>query len=287
MIIYYPGFYQPRLLGVDAPDYYRRLLVMKDLPTALASMTNDPKALYMLLLYLVKVTTRLPADFVVKITPALPAAFLAVATYLFVKVGTEDATLAGVASLFATFSIHTTVGMFAGIFGNWLAMAEVMLLFATLLKSFKTNSKRWLLASSVLSFLVLATHVWTWAVAMGALLPYVILTVKVRKTKSHLSVLWRSKDLLFGLTVFLVSVGLVAAMLLGFPFIGGLGIRGAALSGASILESMSLHNLSVIQGTLWYTLTYYVGGFNANPLAYFFAASAFIGASLREDRLRR
>lgn len=287
-ITYYPYFYQPRLLGVDAPDYYRRLLVMKDLPSAVALMTTDPKASYMLLLYLVKATTGLPADFVVKITPALPAAFLAVATYLLVKVGTEDAMLAGAASLFATFSIHTTVGMFAGIFGNWLAMAGVMLLFATLLKSVKTNCKRWLVASSILSFIVLAAHVWTWAVVMAALLLYVILSVRVKKTKPHLSVSWRSKDFLFGSTVFLVSVGLVAAIILGLPFIGGLvGIRGAALSGTSVLESMDIHHLSEIQGTLWDTLMYYVGGFNANTLAYLFAAAAFLGVSLHQDRLGR
>jgi len=287
-ITYYPYFYQPRLLGVDAPDYYRRLLAMKDPSSALALMTTDPKASYMLLLYLAKATTGWPAEFVVKITPALPAAFLAVATYLFVKVGTDDAVLAGLASLFATFSIHTTVAMFAGIFGNWLAIAWVMLLFATLLKSLKTNSKRWLLASSAFSFLVLATHVWTWAIVMAALLAYVILSIRVKRTRLRLSLSWRSKDFLFSLTVFLFSVGLVAAMLLGLPFIGGLvGIRGAALSGTSILESMGVHNLSEIQGTLRDTLTFYVGGFNATPLAYLFAAGALLGVSLHEHGFRR
>jgi len=270
-LVYYPYFYEERLLGVDtARFYYPKLREMNDWASVRAILIGEARAPYLLLLFCLKMATGLDPLFIVKIGPALPAILLALSSYVFLLVLTKDEWLAAVGSMLSAFSIHTTVGMFAGIFTNWLAMSEVMLFFAFFLKGSETGFRsRWTALTFLMGFLILFTHGWTWGVVMAILLTYLLLA----------SLSWRvdvtrrfqlKRESVFAVVVLAFCVAPILMVFLALPFIpSSVGAIAAVSSGyTEVLGSMSLSFLANLWAVLFFTITYYVGGFFGNPLVY-------------------
>src|SRR2546428_322195 len=87
---------------------------------------------------------------------------LVVSTFLFVLLGFGDKHTAGLVGLMTAFSFQLTVGMWAGYYANWLALAESFLLMGFLLRWISLRSKRDFICTVSLSIVVLFTHPWTW-----------------------------------------------------------------------------------------------------------------------------
>ena len=275
-LVYYPYFYESRLLGVDAKYYYERLMKMVDWQSSLDVLLNDfyaaSRAPYFLWLYILKTATGLPGDEVVKIAPILPAWLLGVTSYLFAKVGTRDEAAGFVSAIFAVSSVHTTVGLFAGIFTNWLALSEVLLLLTFALKSSESGSRKYLACGVLMSVLVLFTHAWTWGVLMAVLLVSILLTFMSHRME--LGKLRRSSWLVVAGAILISNLAFVSALFFS-PVLGG--VKQAVNSGYfEVVRSMSFENVVSLLGNLWFTLNYYVGGFMAVPFAFLLGAVGVI-----------
>ncbi len=277
-LVYYPYFYEEKLLGVDtAKFYYPKLIEMNDWDSVGRVLVGEARAPYLLLLFCLKMATGLDPIFIVKIGPALPAILLAFSSYVFLRVMTKDDRFAALGSIFSTVSIHTTVGMFAGIFTNWLAMSEVMLFFAFFLKGSEAGFRtRWAPLTVLMGFLLLFTHGWTWGVVMAVTLAYLLLTL----LKWRIDVarkLELTRESVFAVMVLVFCVSPVLLVFLALPLLPtSVGAIAAVSSGyIEVVGSMSFSFLGNVWTVLVFTITYYVGGFFGGPLIYLLG---FIGA---------
>jgi len=283
-IVYYPYFYEHRLLGVDAKYYHERLIKMVDWQSSLDILLNDfyaaSRAPYFFWLFILKAITGLPPEEVIKIAPILPAWLLGVTSYLFVRAGTRDETAGFVSAAFAVSSAHTTVGLFAGIFTNWLALSEVLLILTFSLKASESGSRKYLACGVLMSILVLFTHAWTWGVLMAVLLVSILLTFMSHRMET--GKLRRSSWLAVAGAILVSNLAFVSVSLLS-PVLGG--IKQAVNSGYfEVARSMSFENAASLFGNLWFTFNYYVGGFLAVPLVFLLGAvGAILVADLKSD----
>ena len=277
-LVYYPYFYQERLVSVDTSRfYYPKLLEMNDWESLRAVLISEARAPYLLPLFCLKMATRLDPLFIVKIGPAFPAIILAISSYIFLRAIAKDEWLAALGSILSAFSIHTTVGMFAGVFTNWLAMSEVMLFFAFFLKGSEAGLRsRWTVLTVLMGFLLLFTHGWTWGVIMAVVIAYLLLTLLRWRFDSERR-LGLKRESVFAFIVVASSVTPILLVFLALPAIpSSVGAIGAISSGyTEVLGSMSLSFLGNVWSVVVFTIIYYVGGFFGNPLIYLLG---FLGA---------
>ena len=269
-LVYYPYFYEERLIGVDtARWYYPALRGMNDWASAIGLMTQAYGGPYLLLLFLLKMTTGLDPLFIVKIGPGLPAILLALSSYIFLRVATKDEWLAAVGSLLSVFSIQTTVSMFAGIFVNCLAISEAMLFFSFFLKGSEAGRRiGWAAPTVVMGFLVLVTHFWTWGVMMAVVTAYLLIALlRWRLAAQKLEL---KREFIFAVLVLASSTAPILLVLLATPLtpLSVAAVVSNMPAVREVLNSMSLSFLGNVWTILVFTITYYVGGFFANPLIY-------------------
>ncbi|MBS7623089.1 Ig-like domain repeat protein [Candidatus Bathyarchaeota archaeon] len=259
-LVYYPYTYARRLIGVDTPWYYQNLIAMSTsggLEYLASSYGAASRMPYLLILYVLTNLTSLPADVVVRVGPAVPAAFLAVTTLFLVRTITQSDLSAILSSFLGLFSIATTVGIYAGIFANWLALGWAALLLGLLLTLWRRQSTPKLLLTLVVSFILLATHAWTWAVILTSLLTFVILRL-LYLTLHHRGL---SGDLALKSSLITAAANLLLLTLILSHFPTGEFVH---LSKEAI-ASISVSNLWSFPVSFAFTVQYYVGGFIANP----------------------
>jgi len=279
-----PYISQSRFVGVDTHTYHTLLSEMTDPEAARKIILEDevagPKAVYFLLLYLIKTLTGLSAMAVVKITVWIPASLLAISTYLLVKHGARNDSLAALSSLLAILSFNTTASMFAGIYANWLALSFMMLSFALLMKASTQNSRKMLVASIVTSSLVLLTHALSWIVFMSVLCSHSATSVLALHFWKKAEI---RRDLLFSLSILLAN-GVFTLFVLGLSNLFSINLSAKLavwyISHLPILEADSLSRFSI---HLSLTLTEYIAGFLANPLIYFLAIVGALRGSYRRS----
>ena len=275
---YYPYFYNTRLVGVDAPWYFERLSEMTNWEEALKILTSYEvvsRWSYLFILYIFKILTGVSSDTIVKIGPALPASFLAISTYLLINIVTKDRVLS-ILSLFLTaFSLNTTVGIFAGIYSNWLAISWIMLLLVIIV--YAVNKGLWFSITTglMLSVLILITHAWSWFFMMVVLITFVLLTFIYRFLSSQQMKF--EKDLKTAIILILCNASLAIGFIVLMP-----GSQFIQLS-SSILETVSREQTIGIISNLNYIITQYVGGFFGNPILFVVAILGMI--SLRDFKI--
>ncbi|KON28344.1 hypothetical protein AC481_01805 [miscellaneous Crenarchaeota group archaeon SMTZ-80] len=274
-VSYYPYFYGSKPIGVDIAWYLEYLKAMNDWNSAYLVLTSFESAsrwLYLLILFLLKISTGLPPEFIVRVGPAIPASFVAITTYALVKIGTENHTIALLSSFLAAFSINTTVGVFGGIFANWLALSWVILFFAVLLYTPVKGLKFSIPLAFILNFLILATHAWTWIFLIMILLTYLVLKLGlmiIRERNINLE-----KDCKTVLSIISANAIIIAIM---FSIMS----RSELVQLSSeILTTFNFQNSVESFSILIFTIRFYVGGFFGNPIIFLFG---IIGAFMLKD----
>ena len=279
-----PYISQSRFVGVDTHTYNTLLSKMTDPEDARKIILEDevagPKAMYFLLLYLIKTLTGLSAMAVVKVAVVVPSSLLAISAYLLVRYGSRNDSLATLSSLLAVLSFNTTVSMFAGIYANWLALSFMMLSFALLIKASTQNSRKILIASIVTSSLVLLTHVLSSIVFMAVLCFYSATSLLAlhfwKKAETR-------RDFLFSLSILLAN-GVFTLFLLGLSNLFSINLSAKlAVWYVSHSPILGADSLSRFSQHLTLTLTEYVAGFLANPLIYFLAIVGALRGSYRRS----
>jgi len=141
---------------------------------ALGSASFGSRPLLLIPIYLVVASGVVTTVRAVEFLPAVLGPLLVLSTFLFVREGQQSERLAGVASLFSAFSFNATVGMWAGSYANWLALAEAYLFLAFLLGFFRTASISKYVILAALSLGILLTYPWIWAMVLTIAAVFVV-----------------------------------------------------------------------------------------------------------------
>ena len=155
-------------VGADTSAYifWVNQMLQKSIPDGLVyafrQASNGDRPLSLIIPYVMSGIFGVQSDATVKFYPLFLGPLLVVSTFLFVSLGFGDKHTAGLVGLMTAFSFQLTVGMWAGYYANWLALAESFLLMGFLLRWISLRSKRDFICTVSLSIVVLFTHPWTW-----------------------------------------------------------------------------------------------------------------------------
>jgi len=164
-----PYFTRSTLRGVDAQFYYSRLSSISSLGEAFGQIAVEPRAPYLILLYAIKLATGWNSLQVVIVGPSFLAVFYAVAAYFLTKELTGSPLAAGLAALLASTWLHTTVGMFAAVYANWLAISFALLFMYFVSMTIRKGANRFVGSLAIiLAYATAFSHIWTWAILMTA-----------------------------------------------------------------------------------------------------------------------
>lgn len=258
LVTQYPYVLGQGLQGVDATWYYSRLSQTHTISDATSLLFFEPRAPYLILLFLLRSATGLPALVIVEWGSTMLAASLAVSMLFFVLVVTDDWTVAGIGACLAVLSFEVTVGMYAGIYANWLAISPMLIGLGCLISYTHTRKPRYLAGFVLASYVVLIVHGWTWGIMIASVAASLIVTL------IGLLVRGGSKlraELKTSSVALLLTAAPVAAVILGataFPI--GPGFSAASSGYYGVVKTMSIYNLANQQTVLPLTLSLHVGG---------------------------
>lgn len=247
------------LHGVDASFYYTRLNSTASLSNAIGRLGVEARAPYILLLFMIKLLTGWN-PFLVAITgPSVTAAFFTFSTYVSVKELTRSWLASTVAALLAASWFHTTVGLFAGIYSNWLAMSFVMLFLCFLNRALSDARRINIVATILTGYVTAFVHVWTWAVLIASVvLGFAIVLINSRIIRPPKCL--GSQARTYG-GILLLSVIPILALTLVFS-----GLEGEPYSSLRYIGGgMSLTRLGNVLPVLSYNLYSYVGALLTYP----------------------
>ena len=245
---------QARFRGVDVLFYYARLSSVTSFSAAVQQIPLEPRAVYLILLYLLKQATGWNPFLVIIVGPILLSAFYTLATFLLTREFTQSWLLAGIAAVLAASWLHTTIGLFAAIYANWLAMSCGLLFLYFLHKTISDKGKTSAVFAVVAGLATALTHVWTWGVLLAASSIGFVITLLVSR-KSSMSVGSRQSAKRYGLVLLGTALPIFFSMLIS-P-----GLSQAFQVGLyQVVGSMNLTTVSHLLFALTFTFTQYVGG---------------------------
>jgi len=261
-------------LGVDTPYYYGRLASMKTFGDVANIFGVERHPLYLVLLYLIRMTTGWDNIQVIIAGPALLAALFALANYLLAKGVIGSHLASGIAALFAASWLHTTIGLFAGIYANWLAMVFVVFFLFSLVRTLRDGGKLSVIGTIAFAYMTALSHVWTWVVLiasfwLGSGLLGLDYLHRSKTQRDH-----RAFKRLAAILVVVTLPPLVLSLILP-GFNGSLFSPGSTSVYGIISEGMRLDRINQAWFLISFTLTKYVGGLLTYPLA---IVLAFAGA---------
>jgi hypothetical protein len=268
-----PYFTHRGLLGIDTPSYYRQLESLKTSEDVASLLRSDWHPLYSLVLYFIKIITAWDSFQVIVAGPALLAALFALANYLLAKEVTASHLTSGIAALFAASWLHTTIGLFAGIYANWLAMVFVVFFLFCFVRTLRDGGKLSVIGTIAFAYMTALSHIWTWAVLIASLCLGSVLLVLDYLHKSETQRDHKAFKRLAAILVVVTLPPLVLSLILpgfnGFLFSPGNTVYGIA-------EGMRLGRINQAWFLISFTLAKYVGGLLAYPLAILLAIAGAI-----------
>ena len=267
-----------RTIGVDVKAYATWLTDMNNsggLSNAfsLVFFNLTDRSLGVFLMYLGWKAVGVSAWQAVEFLPLLLSPLLVLATFFFMRKAGFNFWAASLASLFAAFSFHATIGTFGGFLSNWLGLLFVYLSLGFLLWSMKELS--WLLlgVSVGLQIALLFVHLYTWEVIMAVLAVFFLIDLVkwVRSRREN-----REVKMIFAGLAANVLARLVSSMILSV----GLGSVGAAAISGESLSLLHFQNFwSILQNSLWREL----GISFMNPLLFSLAVLGAVAVSFRNE----
>jgi hypothetical protein len=241
------GFYAylhdpPWLVGTDAYYIYNDpLQQVISSGNVLAAAANQHQGPYLLILYGVHLLTGLSSFDIIKGSPVVLATLLSLLTYLGVTNYRKSRTEGFFAAFFSATTFPTTVGVFASIDANWLALSltlVIVFILASLAGSSRNAVKAVLVVLCGIFLLVL--HPWTWTVVALSLLLAGLAFAVGRKWK------------MVGASWIVPLTGLASGALVFVFVLGSKTARGRFIDAVQLLESpltkqpMLLHPFDVI-----------------------------------------
>jgi hypothetical protein len=185
VVAFFMGYYAyfqnpPWLVGTDAYwRYYNPLGLMnaKGVVGGFLQALGERHPVPLAMMYAVQLAFRTSAFEVVRATPSFLVAALALSSWWFLA-KRKRIDFGVLVFLFSVFSVTTTVGLFASILANWMALIVWVLFYAYC--SFRVDSKLRVVDVFVLlalSTMILFLHPWTWGVFAASVFLVGLLTL--------------------------------------------------------------------------------------------------------------
>jgi hypothetical protein len=264
-------------VGVDAHfyiDYVNQMLGKSPaaaISYAMGFAWEGSRPLLLVPMYLTAATGLVSATQTYEALPAILGPLLAVSTFIFVREGYKNEKIAAVASLFSVLSFNTTVGLWAGFYANWLALSETYLFLTVFLKFSKTPSMPRFTLLALLSFSILLTHPWTWAIVLAVTALFTLIGLREERNVTLAKAL---------LVLLAVNIFLEVAK---SQIFGGLTV---SQDSAPILSGAGLFSSQGLWGSLLTTLFTFYGGLLGDAVLLGLPAIAMIFLKFK-DRFER
>jgi len=158
-----------RPIGVDFGWYIDKVseLTQGEAIPALVSLSHP---LILLIALTFKDLFQVSPELAVQLTTEAAAISAAASGGWFALQATRDRTAAVLAVLFSLFSIRATAGYFAGVLGNWFALAETFVALGLLVRFLQDHRIENLLLALTVNVAAFATHVETWMMLSSLML---------------------------------------------------------------------------------------------------------------------
>jgi hypothetical protein len=210
------------VLGSDSWFYLENLRSMGKLGDVI-SLLPTGRAVFLALLFFIKIATGLSVEWVVRLMPALLACLLATSGFVLVKEGTGRLWIAALAALLAVLSPQTALGTSAGIINNWFALSIANFAFALVLRWIRLRSKLAAAGSLALLLILFGSYAFLWVVVIVELAAILLASIIGSRTVGRREM--KHEVTIFG-SLLLGSVAILAvvSLLLSFlgPGVGGL-----------------------------------------------------------------
>jgi len=156
------------IVGADTVDYVKRLQSLRVddqgeiIRQAFVVQNSGDRPLSLLLLS--TVLTIFPDNpyHVIDHMPIIFSPLLVLAVFFLTREITSNDTISLLASFLTAISFHPLIGIYSGLYANWLALTFGYLSFVFLFRILKRPKSTNYLVFSILLFLVMFTHVYTW-----------------------------------------------------------------------------------------------------------------------------
>jgi len=243
------------------------------------NISGGDRPLYLLLIYSAKMITGLPLTTLNQDTMFFLAPFTVLSSYIFVATFWPRRQLEALAAMTGSFSFQVTVGLYAGLNANWLALSFGLLLLVAIYRYYQKTTPQNLLVAVGASLLVLLTHSYVSDLLTATLVLLLVFSAFIG---------WRSRqeglrgDFVRGLIVVVVVTllfELAGRLLLGFG--------GVPASYSVVQGSFGPRELLQLEDNLKLTFTAFFENLYENILIFGLAIFGIIALDLRrfQDRV--
>jgi len=268
----YPYHLGSSPIGVDM-SWYLLSLGTLEATGKFGVLAGEPRAVFLILCYGVHLLTGLSnADSIMAGAAAL-SVLVIVGSFFFVREASQRDDLALLSALMAVLSPQLLVELFAGIFDDWLAFAELLFFCCFLLRSVRGRKKFDVLASCLILVLLMVTHLWTWVVVMVVLALYIMFSLGLPSANE------KPRPSTMGLRIFVVGVIVAGGAMLLTPYTA---LRTAVQFGFGWALANISSPVFLVQN-LQITLSSYVQGFFSNWPLVVLSILGLVAASFHLD----
>jgi hypothetical protein len=206
------------VIGSDSWFYLQQLGAMHTFADVRSRFEAD-RGFFLLLLFMIRTATGLDAQSLIEWMPALLAALLAVSSFVLVREGTGRPWVAAFASLLSVVSAQTSLGMGAFIITNWFALSIANFMLALLVRSIRRRSTFSAAGTLILSFVLLASYAFLWAVVIAELALVLVASILAYRNVTRLE--WkREVGVVGGALVGCVLTPMAVLFLVVIPLLG-------------------------------------------------------------------
>jgi hypothetical protein len=210
---YYPSFLTggERLLGQDINEPgtgyldVMRTIEEKGFGALLTLQRIRSGPLFYFFLYAIMRLFGLTASALLAAMPVLNTLFLTASTFWFMRVGFSNR-VAALSAFFASLSYPTIFGTYTGILSNWFALSLFLIALSFYARSIRLKTKRDVLLASVVAFSVLFVHSWTFALLLGVVFFYLLLSLSEGRKLSDFDVKSSSAIIVTSVLVLLITM---------------------------------------------------------------------------------
>ncbi len=264
-------------IGVDTDEYkeWINILINSSNPQEIIEQaftihsSGDRPLTLIFLLSIVKIT-QVDDSSIVEYMPAILGPLLILSVYFLTRELTLNDKISLIAAFLTAVSFHTLVGIYAGLFANWLALAIGYFSFVFLFKYLKNKSSFNIMMFFILVTLTLFVHVYTWTIFTIVMYVFLIISLKM---KLHV----RRQVILLILTLsFSVIIDITR-----------IAITGSSSSGVQeavyiVNSSLDLDHFSQRWDNLTFTTQIYVGGIFSNFIIFALGLYWLLRSNLKE-----
>ncbi len=262
-------------IAVDTGNYgytIKELNLEKNLPELLRqsffiqfgthpNASSGDRPLTLLFIILISKLVFIDLDSIVDIIiPIILSPLLVIATYILVRELTNNTKVALIAAFLTTVSPHVMVGIYAGLFANWLALIVSFLAVYEILRYRKTLHYRYLIILVILLLILRFTHVYTWVVMTPVMIIFTGIIIFRGNGKDLES---RVRDLIICSLIFMIPFA-VGMGVNWYTEMGNLG--GKSTNFNNFFQGLSMENLNNIRETLNYSINIQNGGAVGNAI---------------------